>query len=120
MTFTKVIEGKRIETLDAILAFVDGQGYAIKECGIVGFDPCKLDSFIADCMVPIAQGREKMLIELKDQEGNVSAPFRFSGHSLFMSPNVFGRGLTLYVNGAKVVPLSVEQLKLLIRPGDLH
>lgn len=68
MTFTKILEGKKVETLDAILAFVDGQGYAFGKDGVVTFDPCKLDSFIADCMVPIAQSNTKQLIiELKNK-----------------------------------------------------
>lgn len=98
---------------NAVIILVDGDAWAVDEGCMIKFESTKLDSFVESSLVPIAQGPNEMLIELKKPESNEPSKFKFKAQTLFMTPNIFGQGLSLFIDGTCVADLSIEALKAL-------
>ena len=71
----------------------------------------EIDKFIAEELVEVFN-REKHKppadIEFRDDEGEFVEPFRFNVRRLVVSPNVFGHGWTMFVNGKPKLQLSID------------
>ena len=98
---------------NAVIILVDGDAWAVDDQAMVKFDSVKLDEFIESVLVPIAQAPVEMKIEIKKKDSNEPTKFKFKAHSLFMTPNIFGQGLSLFVDGNYVADLSIEALSRL-------
>lgn len=71
----------------------------------------EIDKFIADELVEVFnvdKHKPKAEIEFRDNEGDFVEPFRFEVRRLVVSPNVFGHGWTMFVNGKPKLQLSVD------------
>lgn len=104
-------------TTNPILAMLDHKTlYAFDESEkkAIGVPSEKVHPFITESMVPLLQKPHDLgpsTVELRDDQGKVVAPYKFKANCILMSPNIFGKGLTLWIDGQKVVALDMAAWK---------
>lgn len=67
-----------------------------------------LDPFLEEEMVPVCILPAESLIEIRKEDESFVPPFRVKGRSVSLSPQFFGQGYRLYINGSHCLDLSLD------------